>query len=178
MPDRNLVFSPSTRVYLWTAVVLLVFLGLSLTFYFLGSKTQEPAANTNTAANQNTDVMNTGNTPSVTPEPAIITSRTGAITKLSGSAISFQSPVYNDEKRIYENVELTAQYTEATTFLEIDRRTLPVPPMPGQPAQAPASRVIEKGELRIGDAVDVSAATNIRGEKTFTATAVRKILTR
>lgn len=178
MPDRNLVFSPSTRVYLWTTVVLLVLLGLSLSFYFLGSQKTPRTTNTNATANQNSDVMNTTNGLSVTPEPTVITSRTGTVTKLSGSSLTFQSPVYNDEKRIYEKIDLTAHYTETTVFLEIDRRSLPVPPMPGQPAPAPASREIEKGDLRVGDTVDISASVNIRAEKDFTATEVRKILTR
>ena len=123
-------------------------------------------------------MINGTNVPAVTPEPEIITSRTGTVTTLSENALTFTSPVYSDEKQLYEKVELRVQYTEATKFLEIDRRALPVPPVPGQPAQAPATREIDKAYLRIGDVVNVFAATNIRTERVFSVTEVRKILTR
>jgi hypothetical protein len=170
---------PSTRIYIWATVVLVVLLGMSLTFYFIGTRT--PGTN-NTNANASVNVNGTTQpgesaAPPVAPEPEVIQTRTGTITRVSNSSIRFTAQVYSDEKGMYEPKDITAEFSDDTKFLEEDRTSLPIPPVPGQPAQEPVQKTILKSDLAVKDVVDVYAAENIRGATKFTATEIHRIRT-
>ncbi|MFH1171004.1 MAG: hypothetical protein V1778_00490 [bacterium] len=181
MSDRLSPLSPSTRAYLLATAILVVLLGISLTFYLLGSKTSTTTVNT---PPDSSDQVNT-NTPqgsatiprtaSVPQEPELVESRMGKVTNIGGSSVRFQATVYSEEKSAYVLQDLTATLTSTTTYIEVDQTS---PPFPSLSTSAQKNiRAIGKSDLRIGDLIDVKAGENIKDKTKFAAIEVHRILT-
>lgn len=174
LPQRT-----STRAYLWATLVLVVLLGFSLLLYFLGGNAPV-IKNTDSAINAPTNghAAVTRAVPPVAVEPNVILAREGTVTQVSSSSVRFSSPVFNEKKGGYESKELTAKITGETTFLEVDRSVLPVPPVPGQTTgTTPESKSISRQELKVGDIIEVEADSNMKGLTTFSAKKIQRILT-
>lgn len=177
MPTDSPPPGSSTRAYLLATILLVALLGLSLIIYIASTGRQEND-NVNRTTN-GTDVNRAATTvPPVAPEPIDIRVRAGKIVSLSQRNLRFEAAVYNDSKGQYEKKTLTAEITDATTFLEVDRTALPVPPVPGQPAPKPPTTALSFNDLAVGNNVEVYAEKNIRTQTSFAASTVYRVLTK
>ncbi len=179
MPDATSLRSqPPVRAFLVAIIVLALIFVVSLVLYFLGIGTKPNTASLTANVNGNGEinaVQNAGAlTPPLPPEPSVITSRTGSVTKVSAKAIEFESFVYNEKEKRYATANLTAQLTDETRFLEIDASTPLMPPMPGEQAPTPQLTAINLSSVKRGDTIQVFAETNIKKEVRFNATEIRR----
>lgn len=149
-------------------MLVLIFVGAAV--WLLARFGQQPSP----ARQTSTEVSQAATPAALPPERAVVQSRMGTVAAVDDDAVTFTTVVYNEANRAYERQQLTALVAASTAFVQEDRRTL-TPAAPGTETGAPTT-TIEHLDIRAGDTVLISAGVNIRGERRFTATEIRKIL--